>query len=127
LGHEDLDSESYPLSQAEHQDFTSLWDRVEKELLGSEMRRVLFLIAPIHEGCSVFTTKENRFGFVRGHTMPGDQVCLFDGAHSFYTIREGYSTGSGEKFKFTGEAYVHKAMHGEVEALGLESYDITFV
>ena len=127
MGRRDLDSDSYPLTKAENREVNGLFDRIEEQRLGSNMSRVLILVANIQGGCSVFTTKKNRFGYIRGHVMSGDQVCLFDGAPFFYIIRKCNTGGSDEKYELTGEAYVHKAMHGEVEALGLESYDITLV
>lgn len=73
----------------------------------------------------VFITKQNRFGYVYGHPKQGDQVCLFDGAPWYHLSRRRENDTSRDVYELTGEAYLHLSMNGEVEALGLESYDIT--
>lgn len=117
-----------PLSKAEDEELQRFCDRTEtRGGIDSSNMRVLIAITIMQSGSRIITTKGNRFGFVKGHAMIDDQICLFDGAALHYSLRECLPLSSTNEYRITGEIYLHHAMNGEVDALGLESYEITLV
>lgn len=88
---------------------------------------MLMFLLMASRGRSTFVTKDNRFGEVRGRVMPGDQVCLFDGAPIYYLLRRCETETRKGTYRLTSKAYLHNAMDGEVDALGLESREKVLV
>jgi hypothetical protein len=119
------DSSTHPRSAINLEELQSLHDRFQQQ--GNMTRVGLFILeveTSQHHRCTFITTG-NRFGYVLGPVLAGDQICLFDGARTPYLIRKCESNTSDNVYKLVGEVYLHGAMNGEVDSLGLHSYDIT--
>ncbi|QDS76139.1 hypothetical protein FKW77_007078 [Venturia effusa] len=72
----------------------------------------------------VFTTDEGRIGLAEGKILPGDLVCVFDGAYMPFLLRKVPRDDGQDTFNLVGEAFILGLMDGEVDAWGLESRDI---
>ncbi len=63
-------------------------------------------------------TRDGYVGIVPPLTEVGDQICIFYGIDTPYTVRQGQSL---EKFALVGECYIHGMMDGELMGLAEEN------
>lgn len=58
-------------------------------------------------------TEQGRIGWIPRHSMPGDIICIFEGATVPYALRR----DGQDHFKILGECYVHGLMDGEARGM----------
>jgi hypothetical protein len=77
----------------------------------------------------LFATKQGRLRFSLKGVLPGDQLCIFDGAPTAHTIRKAGDANqeAPETWRFHGPAFVYGMMNGEIRGMGLKSRDFVMV
>lgn len=74
----------------------------------------------------VFRTCDGLFGFTNKGVLPGDDLCVFNGAPTPHVLRK-VSDRSDEAYRLVGNAFVYDLMHGEVDDMDLPEQGILLV
>jgi hypothetical protein len=92
-----------------------------------EVRRFLRSVTRLGDR-QLFLTKDGRLGSVKKGVLPGDKVCVFNGAPVPHVLRRVSDTEDRqERWEFVGDAYVHTLMNCEADAMDVEVKDIVLV